>query len=35
MKAVGIDVGKSALDMAVHGETNVERFANTKVGIRA
>jgi transposase len=34
MKAVGIDVGKSALDVAVHGETQVRRFPNTTVGIR-
>src|SRR5215469_5819789 len=33
MKAVGIDVGKSALDVAVHGEAQVQRFANTKAGI--
>jgi transposase len=33
MKAVGIDVGKSALDVAVHGEAHVQRYANTKAGI--
>ena len=33
MKAVGIDVGKSALDVAVYGEADVERYANTKAGI--
>lgn len=33
MKAVGIDVGKSALDVAVHGETQVRRFPNTTVGV--
>ena len=33
MKAVGIDVGKSALDVAVHGEAQVQRYANTKAGI--
>ena len=33
MKAVGIDVGKSALDVAVYGEAHVERYANTKAGI--
>src|SRR6185312_9159803 len=34
MKAVGIDVGKTALDVAVHGDSAVRRFANTTVGIR-
>src|SRR5690242_20027337 len=34
MKAVGIDVGKAALDVAVHGEPAVRRFANTTAGIR-
>lgn len=33
MTAVGIDVGKANLDMMVHGETKVQRFANTKTGI--
>jgi transposase len=33
MKAVGIDVGKSALDVAVHGEADVHRFPNTKAGV--
>ena len=33
MKAVGIDVGKSALDVAVYGEAQVQRYANTKAGI--
>ena len=31
--AVGIDVGKAALDLAVDGISAVVRFANTKVGI--
>ena len=31
--AVGIDVGKAALDLAVDGVSAVVRFANTKVGI--
>ena len=34
MKAVGIDVGKAALDVAVHGDAAVRRFANTSAGIR-
>lgn len=34
MKAVGIDVGKAALDVAVHGELAVRRFANSSAGIR-
>ncbi len=33
MTAVGIDVGKAALDVAVEGEAEVTRFANTKAGI--
>lgn len=33
MRAVGIDVGKAALDMAVDGVPGVLRFANTKAGI--
>ena len=33
MTAVGIDVGKAALDMAVEGVAGVARFANTPVGI--
>jgi len=33
MKAVGIDVGKSCLDVAVHGETQVRRFPNTTTGV--
>lgn len=33
MTAVGIDVGKAALDVAVDGAPGVVRYANTKVGI--
>ena len=29
MLAVGVDVGKSFLDVAVHGGQNVQRFTNT------
>jgi transposase len=35
MSSVGIDVGKDALDVAVHGQKGVKRFANTPAGIRA
>ena len=34
MKAVGIDVGKAALDVAIHGEPQVRRYANSSAGIR-
>ncbi len=34
MTAVGIDVGKAALDMAVDGKSGVMRFANTPIGIQ-
>lgn len=34
MTAVGIDVGKAALDMAVDGKPGVVRFANTPIGLR-
>jgi transposase len=34
MTAVGVDVGKAALDVAIDGVTGVLRFANTLVGIR-
>ena len=34
MTAVGVDVGKAALDVAIDGVTGVLRFANTAVGIR-
>lgn len=34
MTAVGIDVGKANLDVMVHGETTVQRFANSTAGIR-
>lgn len=34
MTAVGIDVGKAALDVAIDGVTGVARFANTDAGIR-
>ncbi len=34
MTAVGIDVGKAALDVAIDGVTGVARFANTAAGIR-
>lgn len=34
MKSVGIDVGKAALDVAVHGEVEVRSFPNTTAGIR-
>ena len=33
MTAVGIDVGKAALDVAVEGVSGVVRFANTRIGI--
>jgi transposase len=33
MTAVGIDVGKAALDMAVDGVAGVVRYANTAAGI--
>ena len=33
MTAVGIDVGKASLDMAVDGQQKVVRFANTRSGI--
>lgn len=33
MIAVGVDVGKSFLDVAVHGEPKIERFKNSKAGI--
>lgn len=33
MTAVGIDVGKANLDVMVHGEAKVQRFANTRTGI--
>ncbi len=33
MTAVGIDVGKAALDVAIDGVAGVARFANTPVGI--
>ncbi|WP_460457172.1 IS110 family transposase [Arenimonas alkanexedens] len=35
MSSVGIDVGKAALDVAVHGHKGVKRFANAPAGIRA
>jgi transposase len=34
MTAVGIDVGKAALDVAIDGVSGVIRFTNTTVGIR-
>jgi transposase len=34
MTAVGIDVGKAALDVAIDGVGGVERFANSAAGIR-
>ena len=34
MTAVGIDVGKRALDVAIFGELKVHRFSNTIAGIR-
>lgn len=34
MTAVGIDVGKAALDVAIDGVPGVVRFANTAAGIR-
>lgn len=34
MTAAGIDVGKAALDLAIHGQPQVQRFANTAAGIR-
>ncbi|MGY0558742.1 IS110 family RNA-guided transposase [Lysobacter sp. A421] len=33
MTAVGIDVGKGALDLGVDGQTGVARFPNTRAGI--
>lgn len=33
MTAVGVDVGKAALDVAVEGRASVKRFANTRQGI--
>lgn len=33
MTAVGIDVGKANLDVMVHGDAKVQRFANTRTGI--
>jgi transposase len=33
MIAVGVDVGKSFLDVAVHGEQDVQRFTNTSGGV--
>lgn len=33
MIAVGVDVGKSFLDVAVHGERTVQRYKNTALGI--
>lgn len=33
MTAVGIDVGKASLDMAVEGQVKVTRFANSRSGI--
>jgi transposase len=34
MAAVGIDVGKASLDVAVFGEAKVQRYPNTAAGIR-
>lgn len=34
MIAVGVDVGKANLDVGIHGEAGVERFANTPSDIR-
>ncbi len=34
MIAVGVDVGKNSLDVAIHGEPGVQRFGNTGAGIR-
>lgn len=33
MTAVGIDVGKANLDVMVHGEAKVQRFANSRAGV--
>lgn len=33
MMAVGIDVGKASLDLAVDGRIEVARYPNTKAGI--
>ena len=33
MTAIGIDVCKANLDVMVHGEAKVQRFANTRVGV--
>jgi transposase len=34
MRAVGVDVDKANLDVAVYGEVKVQRFANTAAGVR-
>lgn len=34
MTAVGIDVGKANLDVMVYGDGKVQRFANSRIGIR-
>ena len=34
MTAVGIDVGKASLDVAIDGRQGVKRFANTASGIK-
>jgi len=34
MTAVGIDVGKAALDVVIDGASGVTRFANSAAGIR-
>ena len=34
MIAVGVDVGKTLLEVAIHGETKLQQFDNTPAGIR-
>jgi transposase len=34
MIAVGVDVGKTLLEVAIHGEVKLQRFDNTPAGIR-
>lgn len=34
MTGIGIDVSKAALDVAIHGQGSVQRYANTAAGIR-
>ena len=34
MIAVGVDVGKTLLEVAIHGEVKLQRFDNTPAGVR-